>query len=417
VRSISTLFNRTPVEYVGVGQSRLPWGGLGGERKRQLSITKGTGTAYSIVNRTSTAAATPQWHLHRLAQRRRSQTACPICEAPGVTLVEDHQALRVWNRPNDFFTRQEFVESGQQHVDLAGEAWVVIEYLEGFGARIPRALWLARPDRMEPIPSKENYLVGYIYCGPNGEKVPLQLDEVIQIRTPDPEDPYRGLSPVQSVLRDIDSSRFSAEWTRNFFMNSAVPGGIIKVPRMLDDREFKQTVMRWDEQFKGVNRAHRVGILEGEKVEFVPLQYTMRDMQLRELRELSRDVIMEAYGMAKFDLGIVDDVNRATAEASKASFAERHTVPRLNRWKSALNNDFLPLFGPTGDGYEFVYDNPVPPDREAENAERASKTEAWATLVREGADPDDAADVVGLPRMRMREKEPVEPEPVGVPSE
>lgn len=416
MKSILTLFNRAPVEYVGTGSSGLPWTGTSRDRRALLQVTKAAGTAYAIVNRTSTAAAGPSWHLHRRPLRRTSQAVCVLCEEPGVVLVEDHLALRVWNRPNNFFTRQEFVESGQQHHDLAGETWIVVEYLEGFGARIPRSLWLVRPDRMAPIPSKENYLAGYIYCGPNGEKVPLQLDEVIQIRTPDPEDPYRGLSPVQAVLRDIDSSRFSAEWTRNFFLNSAVPGGIIHVPTRLSDKEFKQTVMRWDEQFRGVNRAHRVGILEGEKASFTPLQYTMRDMQLTQLREQSRDVIMEAYAFAKFDLGIVEDVNRATAEASKASFAERHTVPRLERWKSALNNDFLPLFGATGEGYEFAYDNPVPPDREAENAERKSKTDAWATLVNAGADPDDAADTVGLPRMRFREKT-AEKEPVGVASE
>ncbi|NIS37117.1 MAG: phage portal protein, partial [Actinobacteria bacterium] len=69
------------------------------------------------------------------------------------------------------------------------------------------------------------FLAGFLYHGPNGEQVPLSLDEVIHIRYPNPLDPYRGLGPVQSAMIDLDSARYSAEWNRNFFVNSAEPGG------------------------------------------------------------------------------------------------------------------------------------------------------------------------------------------------
>jgi phage portal protein BeeE len=70
-------------------------------------------------------------------------------------------------------------------------------------------------------------------------------------------DPYRGLSPVLSILPDLDTSRYAAEWSRAFFINSAQPGGIIEVPQPLSDPDFDQLRDRWNEQHKGVGNAHR----------------------------------------------------------------------------------------------------------------------------------------------------------------
>ncbi|KKK81335.1 hypothetical protein LCGC14_2814460, partial [marine sediment metagenome] len=63
----------------------------------------------------------------------------------------------------------------------------------------------------------------------------MGVDDVVQLKMPNPLDPYRGMGPVQSILADLDSERYSAAWNRNFFINGAEPGGIIEVDRRLDD--------------------------------------------------------------------------------------------------------------------------------------------------------------------------------------
>jgi phage portal protein BeeE len=402
---------RAPVPFVAMDYAGTGIGLVSTQnRAGHLQAMGSNGTLFSIVDRFATSTAAVDWHMHRLRMVRARDTAvCPLCEKPGVALLEDHLALRIWNKPNDFYTRQELVEAGQQHFDLTGETWLLVERDERMRS-IPLGLWVIRPDRIEPVPSKERFLVGYIYRSPDGQKIPLELDEVKQIRRPDPEDPYRGLGAVQAAMRDLDGARLSAEYARQFFLNSAEPGGMIKTDGRLDDKEWHTLRMRWNEQHKGVSRAHRVAILEG--YEWIDRKYTNKDMELVGLRTLSRDFIREAYGIPKFALGDVDDVNRATADASRAWFAESATVPRLDRWKRMLNNDFLPLFGSTSPGVEFAYGNPVPPDEEALNAARDSRVTSWATLVKAGAHPDDASDVVGLPRMRVEKPEPA-PVPEG----
>ena len=373
-----------------------------GNVEHQLASMGNVGTLFSVVDLLASTTAAVNWHLYRKADGR-GRIAGP--EQRKEVFV--HAALDLWNRPNPFMTRQEFVETFQQHVDLVGETDWIVGRNSSFD--IPLELWPMRPDKLKPNPHPTEFMTGWVHIGPEGQKTPLGLDEVIQIKLPNPLDLYRGMGRVQSLLADLDSTKYSAEWNRNFFLNSAEPGGIIEVDKRLSDDEFTEMSQRWDEQHRGVRNAHRVALVEQGK--WVDRSYSMRDMQFVQLREVSRNTIMEAFRIHKHMLGISEDVNRATAEASDVVFARRSSVPRLERIKLALNNDLLPMFGPTGEGLEFDYDNPVPEDREADNAERESKANAFQTLVAAGVEPESAAEVVGLPEMTY--KAPPAPEEGG----
>ncbi|MFD7554122.1 phage portal protein [Streptomyces sp. NPDC059835] len=375
-----------PVPFSSRAQSHA-WGfGSRRDATAQMAAMGSVGTLFSIVNRTSNATSQVEWRLWRKAASGRDEDRVE---------VTSHAALDLWRKPNPFMPRQEFVEVTQQHVDLTGEGWWVVG--RHAASPIPLELWPVRPDRITPVPDPDTYLAGYMYQGPDGQQIALDLDQVIQLRMPNPLDPYRGMGPVQSILTDLDATRYSAEWNRNFFLNSAEPGGIIEVPNPLSDPDFDQLRSRWNEQHRGVANAHRVAILEHGK--WVDRKFTQRDMQFAELRSVSRDVIREAFGIPAFALGEVADVNRATAEASSTWFAEMLTVPRLERIKAALNHDLLPLFGATTKGLEFDYENPVSEDRDLEARELTAKATAARTLVDAGFSPEAVLAAVGLPEI------------------
>ena len=392
--------NKSPVPFVGK-QLQIPWVAPSGA-EQQMRAMGAVGTLFSIVNRTSVSTSKGCWHLYRKS---------PTGDKEKRVEITRHWALDIWNKPNKFMTQQEFVESFQQHVDLTGEGWWVIGR-DDRARSIPLNIWPVRPDRMAPVPDATNFISGYEYTGPNGEKIPLGLDEVIFIRMPNPLDPYRGMGPVQSILADLDATKYSAEWNRNFFINGAEPGGIVEVDKRLSDDEFNEMSERWDEQHRGVANAHRVAIIEQGR--WVERKFTNRDMQFVEMRNVSSKVIREAFGMPKFAVGDVEDVNRATAEAAKAWFAEELTVPRLERIRGALNNDFLPLFGKAGEELEFDFDSPVPADREAEGKDLVAKSTAVKTLIDTGFDGDEAREVCGLPPMKW--EKPAPPPPPVVPN-
>ena len=345
-------------------------------------------TLFAIVDRLASSTASVQWDLWRKASSGQKKDR---------TIVTKHAALDLWRRPNPHMTNARFVHSYEQYIDLTGEGpWLVVK-----AGNIPIELWPVRPDRLEPVPSRTGFLDGYVYSA-STEQIPLAVDDVIRPMMPNPLDPYRGLGPVQALLTNLDATRYSAEWNRNFFVNSASPGGVIEVPHKLDDVEFDEFRARWAEQHQGTGNAHRVALLE-DGFKWVDATYTRRDMQFAELEGLGREVIREGFGFPKAMLGAVEDVNRANAEAGEVVFGRWLIVPRLERIKDHLNNELLPMFYPRGAtvDVEFDYVPPVPEDRAADNEALQAQTLAFASLITSGVTPDAAAAHVGMAALEM----------------
>lgn len=361
-------------------------------------------TVYSCVSLLSESTARTEWKLFQKqptdARRRWSTTDNPSDNRQEVI---KHPALSLISNPNDFYSRFRLFEIDQTYLELIGEYYWVLDRGNALG--LPTAIWPVPPQRIQPVPSPTEFIAGYVYSPPDGSMpIPLTTDEVISCLLPNPLDPLHGLGPVQSILVDIDASRYSAEWNRNFFINNATPYGVITTPTNLDDVEFKQLMDRWRESHRGVSRSGRVGVLEGGNV-FTPVGMTAKDMDWINGRNLSRDIVREAYRMHKIMLGTTDDVNRANAQTGEEVFASWCVVPRLERKRDMLNNQLLPMFygGKTPD-VEFDFITPVPPNREQDMNELKVKAAAAQQLIESGYDPNDVAEVLGLPAMNVVEK-------------
>jgi HK97 family phage portal protein len=387
VRSlVRTVTAKAPVPYVSRAQNLLHPTLFRKDPLQSMDAYGSSGVLFAIVSRLAESTAGAQWRLYRTSRGGERVE------------VTDHLALRVLERPNPFTTRQELIESGQQHFELVGETVLVV-------ARDPRAtfpmeLWNVRPDRITVVPSRTDFIAGYVYTSPDGEQVPLAREEVIFLRHPNPLDPYRGMGAVQTVLNHLDGEKYSAEWNRNFFVNGAVPGGVIEVEVRLSDAEFDEMTERWKEQHQGVANAGRVAFLEGGAT-YKPVLFTQKDMQFTELSVLGDDKVRRAFGFPKPMLGDTEDSNRAVAQAAEYVFAKWLIEPRLERWKQALNTEFLPMFGSAAAGLEFDYDSPVPEDAEADNAERANKVDAVVKLKDAGFDTDDILQWLDMPALTL----------------
>jgi HK97 family phage portal protein len=381
--------------------------GLGKQDREGLMRAYGmSGTVFSIVSLLQQSTASPAWHLYKKQPqdgRRRYTTGDQGSDQR--TEVVQHAALSLWTKPNNFHSGFEFREGSNQHLELTGETfWVVDRERAGF----PTSMWYIRPDRMEPIPDPDDFLAGWIYTGPNGEQVPLSVDEVILEKLPDPLDPFRGTGPVSSILANIQQQKYATDYQRNLFINGADPGGVITVPNRLTDTQFDELTDRWREAHQGVARAGRVGVLENGAT-WLPAGQSNKDLEYGQLRLANRDELREAWRIHKSMLGTSDDVNRANAQTAEEVFTGWLTLPRLDRRKDTLNCKLLPMFGASGTGVEFDYDDPSPDNREEDNQELVAKATAAAALVDAGYDPSDVLETVGLPDMDIAIKATQEP--------
>lgn len=331
---------------IGIGHS-TPSGQLG-----QLQALATVPWLFATIDRIATSIAAVQWDLFRVLPDGQRD------------IVGNHPALTMWRLVNPYHTREEFLETSTQHFELTGEMWwIIVRSQLGF----PLELWPVSPHHMRPVPDPDTYIKGYIYSV-GAMRIPLAPEDVIFIRRPHPIDPYRGIGTVQSLMWDLDAERSAAQWNRNFFRNSAEPGGIIQFDETLSQAEWETLTARWNEQHKGVANAHRVAVLE--RGTWVDRKLTQRDMQFESSRRLNRDIILGAFGMPGHLLGISETVNRANAEAGEVMFSRWIIKPRLQRIKAVINERLLPMFGETD--LEFDYEDPTPANREQNTAEAVS---------------------------------------------
>lgn len=402
---LDLIVNRSPVPQSSVRSYRSD-GLLSAFRNRNVAEQSlraygESGILFPIVSRLSSATSKADWNLYRKAKSGLKEDR---------TLVTTHACIDLWERPNPFMHRRRFMEYSQQHVDLIGESATIASHLQIGSALVPIELWPVRPVQIKPVPDPYEFIAGYIYTSPDGERIPLETNECSRIIMPDPDDPYRGLGAVQTILRDLDSAKYSAEWNAKFFENSAQPGGVIEVPEELADPQFDRLRDQWNVEHKGVSKAHRVAILEGG-AKWSSNSISQRDMQFAELANISDEKVRRAFGYPKPMLGDVDNVNRANAEAGEYVFAKWLIEDRLDRWRDWLNFDILPQFGSTATGLEWDYVSPVPANGEARNAALAAEGTVISQLTPLGYDSVELLRFLGWPDIPR-----VEPAPAPVPN-
>lgn len=322
-----------------------------------------SGWLFSTIDRIASSVSSSEWKLQR-----------PLSDGE-MEDITTHPALDIWANPSPFYTREELGELGVQHFSLVGEIWWVI--LRNSRAQ-PVELQPVRPDHIAPVPSRDRFIAGYVHKV-GTEVTPLEVEDVIFIRRTHPFDPYRGMGVVQSILLDLDIDKAASTWIRKFFDNDASPGGIVEFEEPLSDDEFDRFVMRWRTQHQGMSNVGRVAFLE--KAQWKDRKITQRDMQFEQLRKLSRENVLGAFGMPGHMLGISESVNRANAEAAEVMFARWIVKPMLTRIRGALNNRLLPLFG---EGLRFDFIDPTPANR-AQNLEEAEKGYKASILTRNEA--------------------------------
>ncbi len=285
------------------------------------------GWLYAVVFRIALGCSEVKWTLHDTANREKPRQ------------IFEHPLLKLLNLVNPFQTSNEFIALDTIYQELIGESFWILNYNK-LGE--PAEIWIPSPHKMSVVPSKENFIKGYVY-GSGAEAIPFNVNEVIHFKYPNPLNAYRGLGPAQSIAVDLDAELYSGLWNRQFFYNSARPDGIIQFDYNLSDEQFAKLTTQWNSKYKGTSKAHQIALLEGGG-KYIQVQNSVKDMDFPLLKKGNRDVILGVYGMPQSVMGISENVNKANAEAGDYTFARWIVKPRLD-WKTAkLQEQLIPKF-------------------------------------------------------------------------
>lgn len=227
-------------------------------------------------------------------------------------------------------------------LDLYGEAFLLLEPLRaGEGGAYdptagPKGWWLVHPGAMQPeIDRATNRVRAWVMSTDSGSKT-YPPERIVHIRTPNPYDTYRGLSPLEAARIEAEADHKASRWTEALLENGGDPGGILTTETTLDDDQVRVMRQRWRDRHEGPKNAGKIAILHGG-LKWQSVATNAKDMEFSAQRLWSREALLAVFGVPKLLVGLIDDVNRATAQTTKRVFWEETLVPRLRRIERALN--------------------------------------------------------------------------------
>jgi HK97 family phage portal protein len=169
-----------------------------------------------------------------------------------------------------------------------------VEILRGRGGK-PIALHLLPPQYTSPIPDPKNYVAGFEVEIPGLPKQVLKPSDVLWFKHPHPLDPYLSMTPMESCGVAIEIENLAKYYNRNFLMNDGRPGGLVVVRGEMneDDKDELRSRFRG-----GISRAGGVSVIASEEgVDFVDTSASPRDAAYIQMRQITKEEILAAFGV------------------------------------------------------------------------------------------------------------------------
>jgi HK97 family phage portal protein len=310
---------------------------------------------HAAVHKIAQEVAAVPLTLHRQKARKaveRTIKGVPVDSQP----VVEHEVLALLEDPNPVFTRMTFLYILQAYLETLGEAVIVVE--RGEGGR-PKELWPIPPHWLVEPPSRTQHAFRFSFMG---WQRTIPEEDVVWLRLPDLEQPYaRGVGIGETIADEIDLDEYATKHLKNWFFNRAVPDVFLYVEGIKNEGEAQRYEEKLRQRHGGRGKANQVHVVNG-KIDVKQVGHTFREMMLPELRDQSRDTVLQIFSIPPEVMGIVENSNRATIDSAFYLFARGVVQPRLafvadgfTRWVRDEYRDPSLCFG-------FV--SPVPEDSE-----------------------------------------------------
>jgi HK97 family phage portal protein len=211
---------------------------------------------------------------------------------------------------------------------------VFIEKVRGRnGALI--GLNLLPPQFTSPIPDPKKFVSGFQVDLPNGMRHIIPPDQVVWIRRPHPLDPYLSLTPMESAGVAIEIENLARLYNRNYLLNDGRPGGLLVVRGEIDDDDKDELRSRFRGNLGTTGQTTVISSDDG--VDFVDTSANPRDAAYVEMRRITKEEILAAFGVPESVIGNASGRTFANAAEEHRVFWNETMLPHLEPLARSLD--------------------------------------------------------------------------------
>ena len=246
-------------------------------------------------------------------------------EGVSLPVGSSHPLQQVLDQVNPWFTRGDLWRATEIYLNLWGSAFWALERDEHGRWQI----WPLRPDRVNIVPDKEQYIKGFVYTGRNGP-VAYTTNEMLWLRYFNPLEEYAGLSPLAPARMSVDMGLEGLRFNRNFLRNSARPDFVLLTNDSMTDTEIEEFYNRWEARHRGPGNPNRPAIASFVR-DIKTLGFSHRDMDFDgALRRSAGSTVCPSLYCPTLSGQL-----SPTSTPPSASSGETQCCPSSDSWKSS----------------------------------------------------------------------------------
>lgn len=209
----------------------------------------------------------------------------------------------VLRKPNNYQTRQKFIESWVLSKLSSGNTYVL---KERDARRVVTALHVLDPSRVKPLVAK-NGDVYYQLHDDELAKLPeglpaIPASEIIHDRMWCLFHPLVGLSPIFACGLAATQGLKMQGNSAKFFENMSRPSGILTAPAQISDALAKRMKEEWEKNFGG-DKIGRVAVL-GDGLKYEAMSVNPVDAQMVEQMKLSGEMVCSVFHVPAYKVGV-----------------------------------------------------------------------------------------------------------------
>lgn len=187
----------------------------------------------------------------------------------------------------------------------------------------------------------DNYYEIYPYGTMGGNSIVVPPEDIIVFKDINLLDPFgRGKGTAEAIGDEIQSDEYASKYAKNLFFNDATPSAIIYAPKGNKDSadQIKQT---WLQKMAGFRHAKEPMVLTGEGSKFEKVSQSPQELDFVESRKFLRDTSNQRFHIPPEIMGILDNSNRSTIDASFYLLGKNVLPDYLRMYERALNTQLL----------------------------------------------------------------------------
>ena len=255
--------------------------------------------------------------------------------------VKDHDIYTVYRTPNPYQGSFEFLEQVVYALDVTGNAFIAIEPPTP-GSKQKFELYVLPTKYVAIVPDSKVKVKEYRFYI-NGQTVAYKPEEIIHIKYSDVDDAYYGATPLTSATEVLTFEGYRIQFASQYFKNGAIPAGVLETDATLSDPMLKKLRGDWNSIHGGIANAHKIAILMGG-LKYKAMTSPIKDLDLSNLKRLSRDDILMLFKMPAAVLGDLSDTSGEEGRQALKAFWNTSLIPLVRRIESSLNRGLRDLY-------------------------------------------------------------------------